>query len=184
MLLLHPGFFFWQQQGFVTECKGKVAQVFYQVDTDATCFCLALHYSTLGKLTRNKWTHLFQPNWWCSWSMLLAISLISFMPYKSGKVDLLCQQLLLCYSKKKMISGLPFSISLSCLSTSLSWRSVDDSKTLFFFLLQQYKSCILVKPRKRNGCFTLLSNKFIWNIPLVFSHCLNICCSMVRQFLN
>ena len=101
MLLLHPGFFFWQQQGFVTECKGKVAQVFYQVDTDATCFCLAFHYSTLGKLTRNKWTHLFQPNWWCSWSMLLAISLISFMPYKSGKVDLLCQQLLLCYSKKK-----------------------------------------------------------------------------------
>ena len=54
MLLLHPGFFFGQQQGFVTECKGKVAQVFYQVDTDATCFCLAFHYSTLGKLTRNK----------------------------------------------------------------------------------------------------------------------------------
>ena len=157
MLLLHPGFFFWQQQGFVTECKGKVAQVFYQVDTDATCFCLAFHYSTLGKLTRNKWTHLFQPNWWCSWSMLLAISLISFMPYKSGKVDLLCQQLLLCYSKKKMISGLPFSISLSCLSTSLSWRSVDDSKTLFFFCCNNIRAVYWSNPEREMAALHFLA---------------------------
>ena len=180
MLLLHPGFFFWKQQGFMTECKGKVSQVFYQADTDATCFCLAFHYSTLGKLTRNKWTHLFQPNWWCSWSMLLAISLISFVHYKSGKVDLLCQQLLWCYSKKEWYLVCQCLYHYHVCLHHYHGAVLMTAKHFCFFSLQQYKVCILVKPRKRNGCFTLLSNKLIWNIPLVFSRCLSICCSIVQ----
>ena len=157
MLLLHPGFFFWQQQGFVTECKGKVAQVFYQVDTDATCFCLAFHYSTLGKLTRNKWMHLFQPNWWCSWSMLLAISLISFMPYKSGKVDLLCQQLLLCYSKKKWYLVCHFLYHYRVCLHHYHGAVLMTAKHFFFFCCNNIRAVYWSNPEREMAALHFLA---------------------------